>query len=68
MQRRTDRPLLTDAGGERLPEGELRARIETLYREREPVYSTADLIIASDETRVGLTVDRIVKALSPLLK
>jgi shikimate kinase len=61
LQHRTDRPLLLDAEGERLPEDELRARIERLYAERSPLYEAADVVVATDETRVGMTVDRIVK-------
>lgn len=61
LQHRTDRPLLLDAEGERLPEDQLRARIEKLYVERSPLYEAADVVVTTDETRVGMTVDRIVK-------
>lgn len=61
VQHRTDRPLLLDRSGERLPEDQLRQRIETLYRERSPLYEAADVVVMTDETRVGMTVDRIVK-------
>ncbi len=61
LQHRTDRPLLLDTEGERLPEDKLRERIETLYRERSPLYEAADVVVTTDETRVGMTVDRIVK-------
>jgi shikimate kinase len=67
LQHRQDRPLLTDAEGGRLPEGELRKRIEELYRVRDPVYSKADLIVDADERRIGVTVDRIVRSLAPFL-
>ena len=61
LQHRTDRPLLLDAEGGKLPEDELRARIEILYQERSPLYEAADVVVTTDETRVGMTVDRIVK-------
>jgi shikimate kinase len=61
VQHRTDRPLLLDRSGERLPEDQLRQRIETLYRERSPLYEAADVVVMTDETRVGMTVDKIVK-------
>jgi shikimate kinase len=61
LQHRTDRPLLLDARGEQLPEDQLRARIEQLYSERSPYYEAADVVVPTDETRVGMTVDRIVK-------
>ena len=68
LHRRTDRPLLTDVGGERLPEDALRRRIQTLYEEREVYYAQADIIIPTDDVRIGLTVDNLVRRLAPLLK
>jgi shikimate kinase len=63
--RRDDRPVLRDTEGERLDEDRLRQRIEELYRLREPVYAQADIIIQTGDRRVGLTVDEIVRRLSP---
>jgi len=68
LHRRSDRPLLADAEGNRLTEDELRRRIHELFVAREPVYSRADIIIETDERRVGKTVDQIVRALSPYLE
>jgi shikimate kinase len=65
---RTDRPLLLDERGERLPDHELRARVARLFAEREPLYREADVTVAIDEQKVGLTVDRLVKRLAPLLR
>jgi shikimate kinase len=67
VRRRDDRPVLSDAMGERLSDEALRARIDTLYRLREPVYAGADLTFATDERRVGLTVDEIVRVLSRIV-
>jgi shikimate kinase len=64
MQRKTDRPILTDVNGDRLGEDELRARIHELYVKREPYYARADITIPTDERKVGITVDFIVKHLS----
>ncbi len=68
LQHREDRPLLRDAAGGRLPEQELRERIDALYRTREPLYARADLILDADERRVGVTVDRLARLLVPLLR
>jgi len=68
LQHREDRPLLTDAEGSRLPDGELRERMEALYRAREPLYAKADVIVDADERRVGVTVDRVVRSLAPFLR
>lgn len=68
LQQREDRPLLRDASGGRLPEKELRERIDALYRIREPLYARADLILDADELRVGVTVDRLARLLVPFLR
>ena len=68
LHRRSDRPLLSDLEGNRLSEPELRKRIQTLHAAREPIYSKADIVVETDEVRVGLTVDRIVKRLSRYLR
>lgn len=68
LRHRDDRPLLSGPSGERLTPEELRVRIETLYRERAPVYESADLTVVVDKSRVGITVDRVVRALTPFLR
>ena len=67
VRHRDDRPLLADPQGRRLSPDQLRARIEQLYREREVLYASADITIESDARRVGVTVDRLVRELGPLL-
>jgi shikimate kinase len=67
LQRRNDRPMLAGPTGERLPEEDLRTRIRALYAVREPLYRQADIIVPTDEKRLGLTVDRLVRLLSPHL-
>jgi shikimate kinase len=64
---KTDRPVLVDANGERLSDEALRVRIEDLYARRERYYEQADIIIPTDEHKVGVTVDQIVKKLSGLV-
>ena len=64
LHHKLDRPILTDIRGERLSSDELRARIQELFLKREPFYSKADIIVPTDDERVGITVDRIVKKLS----
>jgi shikimate kinase len=68
LQRKTDRPLLSDIEGNRLSEPDLRQRIASLYAAREPIYAKADITIMTDDVRVGLTVDQIVKRLSRYLR
>jgi shikimate kinase len=68
LQNRSDRPLLMGSDGNRLTGPELRERIERLAREREPLYARADVTIEADERRVGITVDRVVRILTPYLR
>jgi shikimate kinase len=68
LSNRSDRPMLADAEGNRLPDEELRARVHTLYDARAPLYARADITVEADERRVGITVDRVVRALAPLLR
>jgi shikimate kinase len=68
LQYKTDRPLLMDENGNRLPEAALRERMMGLFARREPLYERADVIVLADEQRLGLTVDHLVRMLMPVLK
>lgn len=68
LRGKMDRPLLQDAEGNRLPEAELKQRVEELLRRREVFYSRADVVVSAERTRVGMTVDEIVRHLRPLLR
>ena len=67
VQRRTDRPLLKDPGGNPLTGAELDARIRELLKIREQFYSRADIIVPADMQKVGATVDEIVKKLRRMI-
>jgi shikimate kinase len=67
LQHKTDRPLLMDENGNRLPEAALRARMMDLFTRREPLYERADVIVLADVQRLGLTVDHLVRMLTPVL-
>lgn len=64
LRHRSDRPLLRSADGSQLSDEELKTRIQLLYEAREPLYARADIIVPTDGTRLGLTVDNIVKRVS----
>jgi shikimate kinase len=68
LRRRSDRPLLRSADGNKLDDDELRSRIRLLYDAREPLYARADIVIPTDGTKLGLTVDTIVKCISGLIQ
>lgn len=67
VHHKADRPMLKDGKGERLPEDEMQRRIQELLRRREEFYSRADIIIRTDNKKVGATVDEIVKKLRGLI-
>ena len=60
---RTDRPMLKDDAGNPLTAEKLEQRIAELLERRELFYSRADIVIGTDNLRVGVTVDEIVKKL-----
>lgn len=68
LRHKTDRPMVLGVDGERLDEGHLRERVGVLLASREPLYALADLTIEADQVRLGLTVDRLVRLLTPLLR
>jgi shikimate kinase len=68
LRNKTDRPMVLGSDGERLNEEQLRERITTLLAQREPLYARADLTVLADEQRLGLTVDRLVHELSPMIR
>jgi shikimate kinase len=68
VHHRTDRPLLTGAGGERLPIEEIEKRVQHLLARREEFYARADVVIQTDGKRVGTTVDEIVRRLRGLVE
>ena len=65
---KTDRPVLVDMTGDRLTEEALRLRIQDLFVRREQFYEQADIVIPTDEQRLGITVDEIVKRLTGFIE
>jgi shikimate kinase len=68
LQHKADRPVLSDSEGQRLSVDQLHDRVLQLYADREPIYSQAHLTIHTDEKKVGLTVDEIVKKIAHLIR
>lgn len=63
-----DRPMLKDENGNLLPPQKLKERIIQLLDAREQFYVRADIIVPTDNLRVGTTVDEIIKRLQELKK
>lgn len=64
---RNDRPMLKDANGKPLTGIQLEQRIAELMQQREKFYSQSDITIVTDNQRVGVTVDEIIRKLRPFL-
>lgn len=65
---KTDRPMLKDVQGEKLPEEVMQERIQDLLHRREKFYRQADIVVKTDQVKVGTTVDEIVHKLRGLIE
>lgn len=63
MRHKVNRPLLKGVDGGTLADEALKEKITDLMRRREEFYARADVIIQTDQQRVGATVDDLVKQL-----
>ncbi len=68
VKHRDDRPMLKDANGKQLSQPEMKQRIIELLERREPFYTRADVTIACDNMRIGVTIDEIIKNIRPLME
>jgi len=60
-------PLKAD-DGTILKDDELRRRIRSVLDAREPFYNRADIVIETTSRRVGLTVDEVVRRITPFIE
>lgn len=61
VSRRTDRPLLEDAGNQR-------EVLEQLIQERYPIYAEADIAVQTLDEPTNATVDRVIMALAGFIR
>jgi shikimate kinase len=64
LRTKSDRPMLRDEEGKLLDGESLRKKIEHLLESRERFYLQADLIITTDDKKIGYTIDELAKKLS----
>ena len=64
---RTDRPMLKDETGAPLSAEKLKERIIRLLDQRKKFYLRSDIVVDTDNYRIGITVDEIVKKLKTFL-
>lgn len=64
LRTKSDRPMLRDDQGNLLDGDDLMKKIETLLHTRTPYYEQADIVINTDEKKIGYTIDELAKKLS----
>lgn len=64
LRTKSDRPLLRDDQGNLLDGEDLMKKIENLINTRKPYYEQADIIITTDDKKIGHTIDELAKRLS----
>lgn len=67
LKYKIDRPLLRDLVLSENSEGEFINKIDDILSKREKFYEEADLIINTDTSSVGITVDKLVKKVKSML-
>jgi shikimate kinase len=63
-----DRPMLRDDNGTLLNGAPLMAKIRTLLDRRTPFYERADIIMHTDDKKIGMTIDELTKQLRGLIE
>ncbi|MFQ5797584.1 MAG: shikimate kinase [Bacteroidota bacterium] len=68
LRYKTDRPLLKAPNGGPPSDKQTMDRIRWLIKERDKFYNQADVIVETDDRKVGLTVDEIVRKIRNLIE
>ncbi|MGE5314274.1 MAG: shikimate kinase [Acidobacteriota bacterium] len=63
-----DRPMLRDESGTLLNGEPLMAKIRALLDRRTPFYERADIIMHTDDKKIGMTIDELTKQLRGLIE
>lgn len=67
LRTKSDRPMLRDENGELLDGIDLKKKIDKLLSTREQYYQQADIIITTDDKKIGYTIDELAKKLAPYI-
>jgi len=62
-----DRPMLRDENGNLLNGEPLMAKIRSLLDKRTPFYDQADIIMHTDDKKIGMTIDELTKQLRSII-
>lgn len=64
LRTKSDRPMLRDDQGNLLDGNDLMTKIQNLLDTRSPFYEQADIIISTDDKKIGYTIDELAKKIS----
>ncbi len=64
LRTKSDRPMLRDDEGKLLDGNDLMKKIRSLLESREQYYNQADIIITTDDKKIGYTIDELAKKIS----
>ena len=67
LKTKSDRPMLRDDDGKLLDGDNLIKKIEMLLSTREKFYNQADVVVTTDDKKIGYTIDELAKKLSPYI-
>ena len=68
LRTKSDRPMLRDENGNLLDGEDLLHKIETLLNVRTPYYEKADIIVTTDNKKIGNTIDELAKKIFTYLE
>lgn len=67
LRTKSDRPMLRNDRGELLDGADLMAKITALLDARTPFYDQADIVVTTDDKKIGHTIDELVKKTAPYI-
>jgi shikimate kinase len=68
LRTKSDRPMLRDDKGQLLDGDDLMKKITTLLNARTPFYEQADIVVTTDDKRIGHTIDELAKKISAYIE
>jgi shikimate kinase len=68
LRTKSDRPMLRDDRGQLLDGDDLMKKIATLLNARTPFYEQADIVVTTDDKRIGHTIDELAKKISAYIE
>lgn len=68
LRTKSDRPMLRNDQGTLLDGADLLQKITSLLKARTPFYEQADIIITTDDKKIGHTIDELAKKISAYIE